>query len=64
MKAASLLRMVDIIANGRPYEIKEIGIRPGEKVHETMRTGHDWCMRSDTWEQYTDLELKELIGVQ
>jgi FlaA1/EpsC-like NDP-sugar epimerase len=39
------------------YEVKTIGIRPGEKMHETLEPG----ISSDTCEQFTEDELKDLL---
>lgn len=40
------------------YQVNEIGIRPGEKMHETLELG----VSSDTCEQFTPGELKDLLG--
>jgi UDP-N-acetylglucosamine 4,6-dehydratase len=64
MKAASILRLADLTADHlgiEDYQIDITGIRPGEKYHECLWSEHDVCIRSDTCEQYTDDELRELI---
>lgn len=64
MKAAKIVRIVDIIAkllNVRSYVIDIIGIRPGEKIHECLKSTHEYCIRSDTCEQYTDSEIVEFL---
>lgn len=43
------------------YSTVFTGIRPGEKVHECLRTGHDFCLTSENCEQYTFDELCELV---
>jgi len=63
MKAAPvvmLARAVAHVLNIKNYELKEIGIRRGEKLHETMISTHDYCMRSDTHDQFTFPELCEM----
>ena len=59
MKAASMQRLLDVMGC-KNVEYGEI--RPGEKVHEVLRTGHDFCFNSETCEQYTDEELKAMIA--
>jgi UDP-N-acetylglucosamine 4,6-dehydratase len=63
IKAAPIMKVIDAIGyiTGMPYSVKEIGIRPGEKLHECLRTGHDYCVKSDTCEQYSMDELIALI---
>ncbi len=61
MKAASVLRLGETVARSlaiRDYEIRVVGIRPGEKLHEAIRSD----FTSDEAEQYTDAELDALIG--
>jgi UDP-N-acetylglucosamine 4,6-dehydratase/UDP-glucose 4-epimerase len=41
----------------REYPVKNIGLQPGENMHETLGEGLD----SDTSKQYTTEEIKELI---
>ena len=41
--------------------MKEIGIRAGEKLHECLRTGHDYCVTSDSCDQYSEEELRSLV---
>ncbi len=60
MKAASVLRVIDRIAAHcglDEYQVKRIGIRPGEKLHETITEG----ISSDTAEKYSDEELDGLL---
>jgi FlaA1/EpsC-like NDP-sugar epimerase len=63
IKAAPIMKVIDAIGyiTGMPYSVKEIGIRPGEKLHECLRTGHDYCVKSDTCPQYSMDELIALI---
>lgn len=46
-KIVDLARCVAQYLNIPAFEIEITGIRPGEKIHEVLHTGHDWCMRSD-----------------
>lgn len=55
MKSAYILDLIE--AFGMPYHI--IGIRPGEKLHETLYT--DEHETSETAPKYTIKELKEII---
>lgn len=63
IKAAKLTEVIDAIGyiTGLPYSIEEVGIRPGEKIHECLKSDHDGCIRSDNCEQYTMEELIDLI---
>ncbi len=64
IKAAYVRDMVQAIANVlgiEAYETKITGIRPGEKIHEHLKSDHDSCIRSDTAEKYTMEELTELV---
>ncbi len=64
MKACKILDLAECLARivGRPdYDVSFIGIRPGEKIHECMVSTHDYCMRSDTYDQYTEHELDKLL---
>jgi len=60
MKAANVLRMLKLFAETRGFkdcEITEIGLRPGEKLHEELtRDLNSWGCK-----QFTDLELEELF---
>lgn len=64
MKAASVMSLIEAIAlvlGVKRYEVKNCGIRPGEKIHECIYSDHDKCIRSDTAPQWTVPELKELV---
>jgi len=64
MKAASLLRMTEAVAEVlgvSDYEVEFTGIRPGEKIHECLYTSHDYCLTSDKSDQFTDAELVGLV---
>lgn len=64
MKAASVVRLADAIARFKgitDYDMEVIGIRPGEKIHEQLESNHDFCFRSDTCDQYTDIELDNMV---
>jgi len=43
------------------YETDTIGIRPGEKIHECLRSTHNFCLRSDNCPIYSIKELTELV---
>jgi UDP-N-acetylglucosamine 4,6-dehydratase/5-epimerase len=65
MKACKLVTMIEVLADMlgvREFELNVIGIRPGEKIHECLESNHDYCVRSDTCEQYTKKEIRELLG--
>lgn len=64
MKAAKVSDVAEAIAQVlgvSDYDTEIIGIRPGEKIHECLRSEHDSCFRSDTCEQYSMDELKALV---
>jgi len=64
MKAASLLRMTEAVADVlgiSDYRIEYTGIRDGEKIHECLYTSHDYCLTSDKCDQFTDKELISLV---
>ena len=52
----------DLIVTPAKYTTNIIGIRPGEKIHEHLKSDHDYCIRSDTAQQYTESELIALVG--
>ena len=56
--AASVARVMGV----EKYFLKEIGIRPGEKIHEVMRTGHDYCINSENCDQYSKADLDHLVA--
>mgnify|MGYP001569727032 CR=1 FL=1 len=61
MKAASVVRFaaaVARLAGVSDYDIEITGIRPGEKIHESISPG----VSSDKAPQYSDIELVELIA--
>lgn len=64
MKAARIMDLAEAIAKLhkiKKFDVSFMGIRPGEKLHEVMISTHDYCMRSDTYEQYTADELETLL---
>lgn len=64
IKAAYVRDMIEAIAQilgVMSYEINVTGIRPGEKIHECLKSDHDSCIRSDTADKYTMTELVELV---
>lgn len=66
MKAASISRIINIIGemlNKKP-EIRILGLRPGEKIDECLHSKYSGrFMDSKICPQYTDDELKEMIGI-
>jgi FlaA1/EpsC-like NDP-sugar epimerase len=65
MKAASVVRVISALATitgVKDYRLEFTGIRAGEKIHETLVSTHDFCVRSDTAEQFTDADLICLLG--
>jgi UDP-N-acetylglucosamine 4,6-dehydratase len=64
MKAASILDLAHATAKaiGVPkYQVQLCGIRPGEKIHETLHSSHEFCLRSDTAEKFTVPELQAMV---
>jgi FlaA1/EpsC-like NDP-sugar epimerase len=64
MKATSVVRLAHAIAEATGCDVPDIvytGIRPGEKIHECLYTSHDYCLTSNTCDQFTDKELVELV---
>jgi len=64
MRASTVLDLAQATANvlGVPkYKIEITGIRPGEKIHECLYSGHDGCINSNTVEQYCMEELEDLV---
>lgn len=64
MKATSVVRLAKAIAQVLGCDVPEIrytGIRPGEKIHECLYTSHEYCLTSQTCEQFSDDELLELV---
>lgn len=64
MKASKVLDLAHATADVlgvKKFDVEVIGIRPGEKLHECLRTGHDYCLTSNTCAQYSYDELKEIV---
>lgn len=59
MKAANIMRLAHTVAThlGVPYKVREVGIRSGEKIHESITLG----ICSQSADQYTDEELLGLV---
>lgn len=63
MKGTTVLRLAKAIGNviGYPdFRVEYSGIRPGEKIHECLYTSHDYCLTSNTCDQFSDDELEDL----
>lgn len=52
----------DMITTPAKYELKVTGIRPGEKIHEHLKSDHHSCIKSDTADHYSFEELCGLVG--
>lgn len=64
MKAAKVVDLAAALAGimkVRNYSIAFSGLRAGEKIHEVLESNHEFCVRSDTAEQFTADELKTLL---
>lgn len=64
MKSASVVEVVRSIGRlmGKHNpEFSIVGIRPGEKIHETLFSSHNGCTRSDTAVRFTMFELDDLL---
>lgn len=64
MKAAGVLDLAEATAKSvgvKKFSIKLVGMRPGEKIHEVLFSSHDYCLRSDTAEKYSQAELTDLV---
>jgi UDP-N-acetylglucosamine 4,6-dehydratase len=60
IKGATVERVIDTTARilgYSEYQTHVVGIRPGEKLHESLLPG----MSSDTWVQYSSEELESLV---
>lgn len=64
IKAARVVDLIEAVAHcmRMAYDINITGIRPGEKIHEHLKSDHDSCIRSDTADRYTFDELLGLVG--
>jgi len=65
MRAASVLRIAELCAEHlgiKNYQIRESGIRSGEKIHECLYSSHNQCVRSDNVGSYTDQEILDMIA--
>jgi FlaA1/EpsC-like NDP-sugar epimerase len=65
IKAASVVALANATAEClgiTEYKIEYTGIRPGEKIHEHLKSDHDYCIKSNTADQYSHDELLGLVG--
>lgn len=65
MKGAKVIDVASVVAECmgiNSYQTKEIGIRPGEKIHECLRMGHEGEeVHSNTAHQFERHQLKDLL---
>ena len=61
-KVVDLARATASVLNIDKFDVKIVGIRPGEKIHECIESNHDFCVRSDTAPQFTDQELRDMVA--
>lgn len=64
MKAARIFDVIKVIAKmlDKPYSIKLVGLRPGEKIDECLYSKYSGrFLDSKVCDQYTESELEELI---
>lgn len=64
MKAAPVISVIEAIGRilDKEWSFTTVGIRPGEKIHETLWTSHEKCIKSsDDNIQYTMDELIDLL---
>lgn len=66
MKACKMTDLIDVIAGAfgdTTYSIKDIGMRPGEKIHEDLYHEYELgrSLNSQTAPQFTKSELKGLV---
>jgi len=65
IKAATLIDLAYAVASclSMEYDLdfKITGIRPGEKIHEHLKSDHDFCIRSDNATKYKADELEAKI---
>ena len=65
MKASKVSRVIDAIADAlgvQGYHVETIGIRPGEKIHETINIVKGKALTSENAEQFSNRELQELVA--
>jgi FlaA1/EpsC-like NDP-sugar epimerase len=56
-----IARLVGECLDIKDWTIQEVGIRPGEKIHECLYSSHDHCITSEKAEQCDVEEIKEYI---
>ncbi len=65
MRSARVVDIAECLASilgVKNYDVSFIGTRPGEKYHEVIESNHDYCVRSDTAEQFSRADLQELLA--
>ena len=65
IKSATLIDLAWAVKNvlcvHDDIHFREIGVRPGEKIHEHLKSDHDYCIRSDNSPRYKSDELEAKI---
>jgi UDP-N-acetylglucosamine 4,6-dehydratase len=64
MKAASVMDLAEAMAkivDRKDMKVSFCGLRPGEKIHETIISSHEYCLRSDNAEKLSPLELEAML---
>ncbi len=64
MKAAKVTELAEGLAailKIKNYTVTFSGLRAGEKIHEVLESNHEFCIRSDTAQQFSPEELKTLL---
>jgi len=65
VKGAPVLEVIHSIArilSIKDFKVEVTGLRGTEKIHECLETSHNFCLRSDTCDQFTDSELDAFLG--
>ena len=64
MRAYGVVDLVQALADVlgvKKFTVMFSGLRAGEKIHETLESNHDFCVRSDTAEMFTKNDIRELL---
>jgi UDP-N-acetylglucosamine 4,6-dehydratase/5-epimerase len=63
MKGYPVVGVIQVLGKllGKEPKIKEVGLRPGEKIHECLLSANDFVIRSNNCEQYSEQEMLNLL---